>query len=78
MKDITRAAYRTVFGSYEGQKVLAHLLTNLGYFDDNADTSLRMFANQLMAIMGFTDTPDKVEQFIEKCFEIQQDRKETE
>lgn len=47
--------YRNVFSSAEGQKVLAHILTDLRCFDEHAvcgETVLKNYASRILAILG--------------------------
>lgn len=54
--DEVRDAYREVFGSERGQEVLAHMLAELGYFNEIVstpqDTTLMNYARRLLKIMG--------------------------
>lgn len=54
-KDITQK-YRNVFTSKEGCFVLAHMLSELGFFDDIEDLSpMRRYAARLLKIIGGGD-----------------------
>lgn len=72
--DEHRDCYRRCFGTPDGRKVLGYMLIDMGYFDGRAgDSELRNYAAGLMQTLGFTDGPKKVEQLVEKCFEISQE-----
>ena len=64
--------YRRCFSSTDGKKVLAHMLFSLGYFSEDGPIELKNYAARLMSTLGFTDSFDRIEFFVDKCFEIQQ------
>ena len=72
MTDETQGYYRRCFSTPDGKKVLAHMLADMGMFDDLGEMHLKDYAAKIMKTCGFTDTPARVEQLIDKCFEIQQ------
>jgi len=39
---LTKRLYRSVFGTPEGQRVLAHMLQDMGFFADNVNTEEQM------------------------------------
>jgi hypothetical protein len=72
--DETRECYRRCFQTPDGQKVLSHMLIDLGYFDaDQKEPALKMFGARLLSTLGFCDQPGKVAQLVGKCFEITQE-----
>ena len=70
--DEHRGCYRRCFSTHDGQKVLGHLLIDLGFFDEDGDATLKNYAAKIVKTLGFVDEPRKVSQFITKCFEISQ------
>lgn len=72
MTDETKGYYRRCFSSPDGRKVLAHLLADMGMFDKDGDDVMRNYAAKIMNTCGFTDTMLRIEQLIDKCFEIEQ------
>ena len=71
--DENRECYRRCFGTPDGKKVLANLLINMCFFDPNTESlELRNFATRIVRILGFCDTPPKVDQLVGKMFEVTQ------
>jgi hypothetical protein len=68
----TTGYYRRCFSTTDGKKVLAHLVADMGLFDDDGDTALKNYAAKILKTCGFTNNPLRVEQLIDKCFEIPQ------
>jgi len=64
--------YRRCFSSPDGMKVLAHLLADMGLFDEDGDVRLKNYAAKIMNTCGFTNGPFRMEQFVDACFTIQQ------
>lgn len=66
--------YRQTFTTNSGRRVLAHILTEAGYFDCDTKTpeelSVLNFAKQIIRNMGICQTPDSVMEFTNKLFEI--------
>lgn len=61
-KILTKRLYRSVFGSPEGQRVLAHMLMDMGFFSDNLNEGhqvvLANYAKSLLRRCGlFPDDP---------------------
>ena len=71
--DEHRECYRRSFGTPDGRKVLANILINSGLFDTGGEPVLHDNAVRLLNTLGFVDTPKKIDQLVEKMFEIQQE-----
>jgi hypothetical protein len=75
-KLMTKRLYRSVFGSLEGQRVLAHLLTDMKFFADNLhdskDIAVAEYAKTILRRCGiFPDDPKdapKVELLVQTVF----------
>ena len=68
-----RECFRRCFGTPDGKKVLANLLIDMGFFDPNTESlELRNYATQIVRTLGFCDTPNKVDQLVDKMFEVTQ------
>lgn len=77
-KDNQIVSYRQCFLSDSGRRVLAHLLTEAGYFDSDMKTTEELavlnYAKKIIKNMGICITPDGVHQFVNKLFEIAMER----
>ena len=67
-----RAYYRRCFGTPDGRRVLADMMIVMGYFDTGSEPALRNYATRLLNTLGFVDHPQKIDQLVEKMFEITQ------
>ena len=78
--------YSLVFGSADGQKVLCHLLTNLGFFKENLtdeEKILNNFAKKILRFCGIYpsltsepfDSQEKREGIIRNLFGVKPKRK---
>lgn len=68
-----RKCYRRCFGTPDGRKVLANMLIDTGYFDTGGEPALRNYATRLLNTLGFVDVPTKIDQLVDKMFEIAQE-----
>ena len=75
MRDV-KEAYRRVFSSPEGQRVLAHMLVSLGFFNEippesTEEIARQNYARELLRILGMlTDNAGEVQELIKGWFDI--------
>ena len=66
-------SYRQCFMSDAGKRVLAHLLTEAGYFDTNLSTleelAVLNFVKKIIKNIGI-NTPEQATEFVQKLFDI--------
>jgi len=66
--------YRQTFMTDSGRRVLAHLLTEAGYFDCDLKTpeeiAVLNFAKKIIKNLGIGNNPDNICQMVNKFFEI--------
>ena len=71
-------SYRTCFTTDAGRRVLAHLLTEAGYFDYDLKTSEEMavlnFAKKILVNLGIGNTPESVSQIVNQLLNILPER----
>ena len=67
-------SYRQCFMTDSGQRVLAHLLRDAGYFDTDMKTTEELavlnFANKIIKNLGLCTTTESTEEFVRKLFEL--------
>ena len=72
--DVSNAAkYRRCFTAADGPGVLAHLLSEMGFFsetDDETTAVTRRFAAKMLRDMGITDTVEKIEYIVRQMLEL--------
>jgi len=78
-KDVTIQLYRSVFGGPEGQRVLAHMLWDMGFFYDNvtdpAKVAVANYGKTILRNCGiFPDGPEqnRLERVIQELFNVQE------
>jgi hypothetical protein len=49
------------------------MLIDTGYFDTGGEPALRNYATRLLNTLGFVDVPTKIDQLVDKMFEIAQE-----
>ena len=80
--DNTVLNYRQTFTTDSGRRVLAHILSESGYFDTDLKTveelAVLNFVKGIVKNLGVGITPEQTTEFVNKLFEISINRKESE
>ena len=67
-------AYRECFSTAPGQKVLGHLLADMGFFDEDIktpeDRAVANYAGTILKNLGLFGDPSTIDSFVSKLFEI--------
>ncbi len=66
--------YRQCFLTDSGKRVLAHILTEGGYFDTDiiteGDIAVQNFTKKIVKNLGICQTPESVSEYVNKILEL--------